>query len=87
MISERMKVSGASFRDPSGFVVEREGEFLRVVQPAYAENYKSLFDSGLYQDLVGRELLIPHEEMDTQGFDGAFKVLRPAPASVGFVSL
>jgi len=77
MISERMKVSGASFRDPSGYVVEREGEFLRVVQPAYAEDYKCLFDSGLYQELVGQGLLIPHEELETQGFDGAFKLLRP----------
>jgi hypothetical protein len=77
MISERMKVSGASFRDPSGFVVERDGEFLRVVQPAYAEHYKCLFDSGLYEELTGRGLLIPHEEIATEGFDGAFKVLRP----------
>jgi hypothetical protein len=81
MISAPMNVSPASFRDPSGFLVEQGGEFLRVVQPVYAEDYKRLFDSGLYAALTDRKLLIPHQEIPNPGFDGAFKVLRPRQLS------
>jgi hypothetical protein len=84
MMSERLKVSGASFRDPSGYVVEREGEFLRVVQPCYSEHYKCLLDSGLYDALTGRGLLIAHEEIGAGGFEGAFKVIRPR--QISFIS-
>ncbi len=49
---------GASFRDPSGYLVERDGLFLRVVSSSYADDYRRLMDSGLYADLVGRGLLV-----------------------------
>jgi len=80
----RMKVVGASFRDPSGCVIEDEGEFLRVVRPAYAEDYRFLVKSGLYQALSAQGLLIPHEEIERPDVEGAFKVLRPR--QVPFIS-
>jgi hypothetical protein len=76
-----MKISGSSFRDPSGFVVEQDGEFIRVIQPSYAANYRCLFDSGLYEELVGRGLLISHQEINDKGFKDAFKVIRPRQLS------
>ena len=77
-------VSQASFRDPSGFVVEQAGEFLRVVQPVYAENYEQLFSSGLYRALTTKGLLIPHEELEPHDFEGAFRVLKPQ--QISFIS-
>jgi hypothetical protein len=79
-----MNVSGASFRDPSGYVVEHEGQFLRVVRPAYAENYQSLMESGLCRALTDQGLLIPHQEIQRPDIQGAFKVLRPR--QVPFIS-
>jgi len=39
---------GASFRDPSGFVFEREGVIYRQVNRSYAADYDRLLSSGLY---------------------------------------
>ncbi len=75
-----MKISGASFRDPSGCVIEDGGEFLRVVRSSYAEHYQQLMESGLYGALTGRGLLIPHEEIQRPDLEGAWKVLRPRQA-------
>ncbi len=73
-----MEKTGASFKDPSGFIVRRGGEFLRVVQPVYREHYETLMQSGLYQKLVAEQLLLPHEEADgLADFPGAWKILRP----------
>jgi hypothetical protein len=47
---------GASFRDPSGFVFEREGVFYRQVDRSYAADYDRLLPSGLYDALVERGL-------------------------------
>ena len=49
---------GASFRDPSGFVFEREGVLYRQVNRSYAAAYSRLPSSGLYAALVGRELSV-----------------------------
>jgi hypothetical protein len=55
---------GASFRDPSGYLFERDGELFRRVRRSYADHYEHLMESGLYTELVERGLLIPHESVD-----------------------
>ncbi|MEM7354968.1 MAG: SAM-dependent methyltransferase, partial [Acidobacteriota bacterium] len=69
----------ASFRDPSGFLFERDGVLYRQVAASYQEEYELLMDSGLYRDLVEASLLIAHEEVDLDPPAGqsAFKILRP----------
>jgi ribosomal protein L11 methylase PrmA len=69
----------SSFRDPSGHLFWRGGELYRFVHPSYAESYRLLVDSGLYDELASAGLLVPHEEVDprTVGAEGAFRVLRP----------
>jgi hypothetical protein len=77
---------GASFRDPSGFLFERGGELFRQVNPAYREEYDQLIASGLYQTLVEKNLLIPHEEVESPDGEAgmAYKLLRPE--QVRFIS-
>lgn len=69
----------ASFRDRSGFLFQREGRLLRQVNQAYRQDYALLNTSGLYEELVGRSLLIPHREVEEAPADAAlaFKVLEP----------
>jgi hypothetical protein len=68
----------ASFRDPSGFVFQRDGVLFRQVNPGYRESYELLMSSGLYQALVERELMIAHQEAGVApASEPAFKVLRP----------
>lgn len=77
----------SSFRDPSGFVFQREGLLYRQVNQSYQETYEQLMSSGLYQQLSSARALIPHEEcpVDIAPNPGtAYKVIKPAP--IPFVS-
>ncbi len=71
--------SAVSFRDPAGFVCEVAGELRRQVNLVYRDHYDRLMSSGLYDELVGRGLLVAHEELDGPAPDPqlAYKLLRP----------
>jgi len=73
----------SSFRDPSGFVFRQEGRLYRQVNPCYGLQYERLIQTGLYERLVERGLLIAHKEVRPAP-EGAYKVLEPEP--VDFVS-
>jgi hypothetical protein len=69
----------SSFRDPQGFLF-KHGEYIyRQVNLAGWENYDTLMDSGLYQELVEARLLISHQEVDLEPHDlgVAYKVIKP----------
>lgn len=70
-----------SFRDPAGFVFRHDGTLFRQVNEIHRPQYDRLMSSGLYADLVGRGLLIPHQEVDVPPAvrEGASMVLRPEP--------
>lgn len=74
----------SSFRDPSGFVFQREGTLYRQVNSGHREHYDHLISSGLYEKLVAAGLLIPHEETGDPVTDDAYKVIRPE--KVEFIS-
>jgi len=78
--------SGASFRDPSGFLFLRDGTLYRQVNQLYRPSYDQLIDSGLYAELVARGLLIPHETaaIPPEERSTASLVIRPEP--VPFIS-
>jgi ribosomal protein L11 methylase PrmA len=78
--------SEASFRDPSGFIFDRGRELFRQVNLSYKDDYDRLIGSGLYAELVGDGLLIPHKEVDAEPAiaEAAYRVLRPE--RVPFVS-
>lgn len=68
----------SSFRDPSGFLFQRDGVLLRQINPSYADHYERLMASGLYETLIERGWLIPHQEVDEPAAaDTAHRVLRP----------
>ncbi|MDO8516296.1 MAG: SAM-dependent methyltransferase [bacterium] len=75
----------ASFRDPSGFIFREKGIVYRQVNKIFKENYDFLMSSGLYKELVGRGMLIPHEESsDVSGTAQAYKIIRPE--AIRFIS-
>ncbi len=81
-------ILGASFRDPSGFVYEREGTLYRQVNRVYADEYDLLMSSGLYAELVEDGLLISHavveRELDQDTAGQVYVTLQPE--RVPFVS-
>ena len=75
-----------SFRDPAGFVFQRDGTFFRQVNRSYAATFDILVNSGLYAKLVKQDLLIAHETADLSlaAEPNAAAVIRPE--QLGFVS-
>ncbi|MFZ2055083.1 MAG: class I SAM-dependent methyltransferase [Candidatus Aminicenantales bacterium] len=76
----------SSFRDPSGFLFEREGRLYRQVNCIYKDHYDQLLSSGLYKALTERELLVHHDEVEISPPDPqlAYKIIKPR--LVSFIS-
>jgi SAM-dependent methyltransferase len=73
-----MKAHPSSFRDPLGFMFEQEGVLYRQVNESCRTSYEGLMGSGLYDELVSKQLLVPHAEIDGMaGGEGAWRILRP----------
>ena len=77
---------GASFRDPSGFVFTRSGVVYRQVNRVFQHEFEAVTGSGLYEELAGQRLMVPHEavSLDLAASPEATAVLRPEP--VHFIS-
>lgn len=60
------KRNKGSFRDPSGFLYSQGDTLYRQVNNIYKTDYQALMDSGLYDELVAKEYLIPHKLADVQ---------------------
>ena len=69
----------ASFRDPSGFLFHHQGTLYRQVNRSYETDYDLLRNSGLYDLLTEKGLLIPHREvsLDLARSDEAVRILEP----------
>lgn len=69
----------ASFRDPGGFLYERDGILYRQINQSYRVHYEQLVQSGLYDALVKSGLLVEHTECDISlaKSDLAYKVIQP----------
>ncbi len=58
-------IVSSSYKDNSGYVFLYEGEYYRAVSQAYEKEYAQLMQSGLYDSLVHKKLLIAHQETET----------------------
>jgi 2-polyprenyl-3-methyl-5-hydroxy-6-metoxy-1,4-benzoquinol methylase len=76
----------ASYRDPSGFVFENNGVIYRQVNLSFQEDFDEFINSGCYDRLVNKRLLIAHEEVaeNLNGSPGYYKTIRPRP--IQFIS-
>ena len=84
--NSRRKIIPSSFRDPSGFLFFQNGTLYRQISRSYKENYDLLMNSGLYESLVSRQLLIPHEEVcvEEDNPDKPYRIIKPDP--IPFIS-
>jgi 2-polyprenyl-3-methyl-5-hydroxy-6-metoxy-1,4-benzoquinol methylase len=68
---------GSSFRDPNGFIFNKDGEIYRQIHHSYKNNYDLLMQSGLYKILVESGDLISHSESDLPLEAGVYKIIKP----------
>ncbi|MEO7987094.1 MAG: SAM-dependent methyltransferase [Gemmatimonadales bacterium] len=68
-----------SFRDPSGFVFTRDGTLYRQVNRPFKAPFDAFIASGLYDDLAGEGLLVPHRNapLDLAATADACALLEP----------
>ena len=53
----------SSFRDPSGYIAEIDGEIYRFIHPTAQENFAKYIDSGLHAELTSAGLIIDHQDL------------------------
>jgi len=67
-----------SFRDPSGFIYQKDQIIYRQINRRYQKQYETLMGSGLYSRLIKEGFLISHEEIASEDLEeGAYKIIRP----------
>jgi ribosomal protein L11 methylase PrmA len=79
------RVAG-SFRDPAGFVFTRDGVLYRQINHSFRERYDAVCESGLYDALVSRGLIVGHETVDVEPADPSSAALVIKPERVAFIS-
>jgi ribosomal protein L11 methylase PrmA len=71
----------SSFRDPSGQMFWSQKILYRRVNLIYKADYDLLLSSGLYEALVEKQYLIPHQELDSKKMGDVqpetYKILQP----------
>ncbi len=69
----------SSYRDPSGFIFEKEGILYRQVNQPYQPHYDHFIASGCYEHLVSKGLLLPHSTINDNlsGEPGCYLTLQP----------
>ncbi len=74
-----MPETKGSFRDNSGFVFKKEGIIYRQINLSYKDNYNTLLNSGLYEDLQIHSLLISHSEVELSAPnpERVYKIVKP----------
>ncbi|MFN5136369.1 MAG: hypothetical protein ACK5DG_13735 [Chitinophagaceae bacterium] len=76
----------ASFRDPSGFVYKKDGIVYRFVSTTYKNDFELLHTSGLYKELVQKQLILPFETVSETHFNSADWLATLKPQQVPFLS-
>ncbi|TVL42837.1 SAM-dependent methyltransferase [Brachyspira hyodysenteriae] len=77
-----MNRNKSSYRDPSGWVFTYNNEIYRTINSIYKENYDFFISCGLYEELVSKEYIVPHVEIEQNKLDivfndNVYKVIKP----------
>ncbi len=74
-----MKAIASSFRDPSGYIFNKDNKFYRVVNNSYKNNLNLLEESGLYKRLVEKNKILPYTNCKSITVDDEdiYKILLP----------
>ena len=66
-----------SYKDPSGYVFQRDGQLYRRINACYLDTYNLIRDSGLFRELMQKRLLIEHDEILVEDGDNPHAIIRP----------
>ena len=67
-----------SYKDLSARVIYKDGKFIRLILNSYKNEYNHLMNSGLYDELIKKNLIIAHEEIALNEVnEEVYKVILP----------
>ncbi len=67
-----------SYRDADARVIKKKDGWYRYIFNAYKDEYEHLMQSGLYKELIEKDLLINHDEVELDTDDpNVYKLIRP----------
>jgi len=66
-----------SFKDPAGRLFVHKGVLLRGISKSFKRNYDKLMESGLYNELLSKNMLIPHKECKGRIGANWYKCIQP----------
>lgn len=77
-MNEKPVTLPSSYRDPAGYVFRQDQLIYRLITAAGSNSYEGLMNSGLYNTLTQKKILLTHQEMPPD-FDGpaGYKVILP----------
>lgn len=81
MVYDELSPQPFSYKDSAARVVKKEGIFYRYISNNYAKEYQHLMASGLYDELVKKGLLIPHQNPKIETSEDFFTVIMPEQIS------
>lgn len=69
----------SSYRDPSGFLFYKNGVLYRQVNKIFKKDFEDFIDTGLYDHLVDKKILIPHQTINENltGSEDWLQTLQP----------
>lgn len=76
----------SSYRDPSGFIFEKDGVLYRQVNLSFKEHFDHFIQGGCYEEFVKKELLIPHELVSANLTGSGEYYATIKPERIGFLS-
>ncbi len=73
-----LQIEPASFRDPSGFIFKYKNNLYRQINQSYKDNFEFFINSGLYNKLIEKNLIIPHKETTFKKISkNGYKIIQP----------
>ena len=81
-----VETEAGSFRDPAGFVFERDSVLYRQVNRSFETKFAAVRASGLFDELARERLLVPHQEVGPEHAAGPDAVAVLRPERIGFIS-
>ena len=76
----------ASYRDPSGFIFEKHGILYRQVNTNFKKDFDHFIQSGCYEKMVKKGLLLPHEIVNENLTQTNDWYLTLKPEKIRFIS-
>ena len=63
-MTKKVNREASSFRDPAGYIYYSNNRVYRKIFACYFKQYEYLMNSGLYDKLIEKKLLVSHKEVE-----------------------